>query len=189
VIFRRLYIRSLVTLHVHVHMSLPLLHHWYFILYGRFDFHYEAVLTWGRFDWKSTINMKYQWCSKGKLMCTCTCKVTTNFVLIRHILSLLSINTPGFRAHETVAGTKNVGADKKKKKTKQSRCRFTIHFITIKIWLWRLYFMHSYCMKLFHCKNLLCLRKERLLYRYLPCFLCLKFTLKHSRKFLIANCI
>ena len=45
---------------------------------------------------------------------------------------------------------------------KQSRCRFTIHFITIKNWLLRLYFMHSYCMKLFYCKNLLCLRKERL---------------------------
>ena len=43
----------------------------------------------------------------------------TNFVLIRHILSLLSINTPGIRAHETVAGTKKADADKKKQK--QSR--------------------------------------------------------------------
>ena len=42
----------------------------------------------------------------------------TNFILIRHIL--LSINTPGtllcIWAHETVAGTKNAGADKKKSK-------------------------------------------------------------------------
>jgi hypothetical protein len=29
--------------------------------------------------------------------------------------TLLSINTPVIRAHETVAGTKNAGADKKKK--------------------------------------------------------------------------
>ena len=35
--------------------------------------------------------------------------------MITHIL--LSINTPGIRAHETVAGTKNAGADKKKQKT------------------------------------------------------------------------
>ena len=54
-----------------------------FEIYGRFDFHYEAVLTWGRFDWKSTINMKYQWCSKGKLMCTCTCKVTRDLMYRR----------------------------------------------------------------------------------------------------------
>ena len=33
---------------------------------------------------------------------------------------LLSINTPGIRAHETIAGTKNTGADKKKIK-KQGR--------------------------------------------------------------------
>jgi hypothetical protein len=32
----------------------------------------------------------------------------------------------------------------------------------MKIWLWILYCMHSYCTKLFHCKILLCLRKERL---------------------------
>ena len=36
-----------------------------------------------------------------------------------------------------------------------------------KNWLLRLYFMHSYCMKLFYCKNLLCLRKERL---HIPTF-------------------
>jgi hypothetical protein len=32
----------------------------------------------------------------------------------------------------------------------------------MKIWLWILYCMHSYYTKLFHCKILLCLRKERL---------------------------
>jgi hypothetical protein len=25
-----------------------------FEICGRFDFHFEAVLTWGRFDWKSS---------------------------------------------------------------------------------------------------------------------------------------
>ena len=37
-----------------------------------------------------------------------------NFILIRHIL--LSINTLGILSHETVAGTKNAGADEKKTK-------------------------------------------------------------------------
>ena len=32
----------------------------------------------------------------------------------------------------------------------------------MKIWLWIRYCMHSYCTKLFHCKILSCLRKERL---------------------------
>jgi hypothetical protein len=38
-------------------------------------------------------------------------------MLIRHIFFyLLSINTAGIRAHETVTGTKNAGADKKNQK-------------------------------------------------------------------------
>jgi len=48
------------------------------------------------------------------------------------------------------------------KSRKKLCCRFTINFITLKIWLWILYYMHSYYTKLFHCKILLCLRKERL---------------------------
>ena len=43
------------------------------------------------------------------------------FILIRHIL--LSINTPGIRAHETVAGTKNAGAEKRKSKNKVGICK------------------------------------------------------------------
>ena len=43
-----------------------------------------------------------------------------------------------------------------KKSTKQSCCQFTM-----KMWLWTVYCMHSYCMELFHWKILLCLRKER----------------------------
>ena len=49
-----------------------------------------------------------------------------------------------------------------KRSIKQSCCRFTINFITMEIWPRILYCMHCYCTKLFHCKILVCLRKERL---------------------------
>jgi len=40
-----------------------------------------------------------------------------HFILISTFFDLLSINTPSIWAHETVTGTKNAGADKKKSKT------------------------------------------------------------------------
>jgi hypothetical protein len=83
------------------------------------------------------------WC----IQWSATINKINNFILIRHIL--LSINMPGIRAHETVAGTKNSSflrhsnflqwnnfiPKKWERSIKQSCCRFTIHFIPIKIWL------------------------------------------------------
>ena len=47
------------------------------------------------------------WC----IQWSATINKNNTFISIRRIL--LSIDTPGIRAHETVAGTKNAGADKK----------------------------------------------------------------------------